>query len=120
MLGASFLLLYTGKDFESVATEVDWNAILFFIGLFSLAHSLESTGITGELSALALNLSSNPAVLSMLILWVSGLIAMVTGAIPVVTIFIPIVAQLSVLTTLFSTIYGLLLLLGQTSGETEL
>ena len=96
VLGASFLLLYTGKDFESVATEVDWNAILFFIGLFSLAHSLESTGITGELSALALNLSSNPAVLSMLILWVSGLIAMVTGAIPVVAIFIPIVAQLSV------------------------
>ena len=96
VLGASFLLLYTGKNFESVATEVDWNAILFFIGLFSLAHSLESTGITGELSALALNLSSNPAVLSMLILWVSGLIAMVTGAIPVVTIFIPIVAQLSV------------------------
>ncbi|WP_258367489.1 SLC13 family permease [Mesotoga sp. TolDC] len=96
VLGASFLLLYTGKDFESVATEVDWNAILFFIGLFSLAHSLESTGITGELSALALSLSSNPAVLSMLILWVSGMIAMVTGAIPVVTIFIPIVAQLSV------------------------
>ena len=96
VLGASFLLFYTGKDFESVATEVDWNAILFFIGLFSLAHSLESTGITGELSALALSLSSNPAVLSMLILWVSGMIAMVTGAIPVVTIFIPIVAQLSV------------------------
>jgi len=96
VLGASFLLLYTGKDFESVATEVDWNAILFFIGLFSLAHSLESTGITGELSTLALNLSSNPAVLSMLILWVSGMTAMVTGAIPVVTIFIPIVAQLSV------------------------
>ncbi len=96
VLGASFLLLYTGKDFESVATEVDWNAILFFIGLFSLAHSLESTGITGELSTLALNLSSNPAVLSMLILWLSGMIAMVTGAIPVVTIFIPIVAQLSV------------------------
>ena len=96
VLGASFLLLYTGKDFESVATEVDWNAILFFIGLFSLAHSLESTGITGELSTLALNLSSNPAVLSMLILWLSGMTAMVTGAIPVVTIFIPIVAQLSV------------------------
>jgi Na+/H+ antiporter NhaD/arsenite permease-like protein len=96
VLGASFLLFYTGKDFESVATEVDWNAILFFIGLFSLAHSLESTGITGELSALALSLSSNPAVLSMLILWVSGMIAMVTGAIPVVAIFIPIVAQLSV------------------------
>jgi Na+/H+ antiporter NhaD/arsenite permease-like protein len=75
---------------------VDWTATRFFLGLFSLAHSLESTGIPGELSALALNLSSNPAVLSMLILWVSGLIAMVTGAIPVVTIFIPIVAQLSV------------------------
>ncbi|MBN2218847.1 MAG: anion permease [Kosmotogaceae bacterium] len=96
VLGAAFLLLYTGKDFESVANEVDWNAILFFIGLFSLAYSLESTGITSELSDLALGLSNNPAVLSMLILWVSGMIAMVTGAIPVVTIFIPIVAELSV------------------------
>ncbi|MDI9374447.1 MAG: SLC13 family permease, partial [Thermotogota bacterium] len=37
ILGAAFLLLYTGKDFDHMANEVDWNAILFFIGLFSLA-----------------------------------------------------------------------------------
>lgn len=95
VLGAAFLLLYTGKDFEEVASEIDWNAILFFIGLFSLAYSLESSGIASDLSRLALNFADNPIVLSSVILWTSGTIAMVTGAIPVVTIFIPIVAQLS-------------------------
>ncbi len=95
ILGAAFLLLYTGKDFDHMANEVDWNAILFFIGLFSLAYSLESSGIAGDLSRIAMKLEGNPILLSSAILWLSGFIAMITGAIPVVTIFIPIVANLS-------------------------
>jgi Na+/H+ antiporter NhaD/arsenite permease-like protein len=95
ILGGSFLLLYTSKNFDDVSTEIDWNAILFFIGLFALAHSLETSGIAGDLSDIILKLSDNPIMLSTAILWISGIIAMVTGAIPVVTIFIPIVAKLS-------------------------
>ncbi|MGC9385228.1 MAG: SLC13 family permease, partial [Kosmotogaceae bacterium] len=82
-------------NFDDVSTEIDWNAILFFIGLFALAHSLESSGIAGDLSNIILKLSDNPIMLSTAILWISGTVAMVTGAIPVVTIFIPIVAKLS-------------------------
>ncbi|MFW6122148.1 MAG: SLC13 family permease, partial [Petrotogales bacterium] len=96
ILGGSFLLLYTSRNFDDVSTEIDWNAILFFIGLFALAHSLESSGIAGDLSNIILKLSENPIILSTAILWISGTVAMVTGAIPVVTIFIPIVAKLSV------------------------
>lgn len=96
ILGGSFLLLYTSRNFDDMSTEIDWNAILFFIGLFALAHSLESSGIAGDLSNIILKLSEHPIILSTAILWISGAVAMVTGAIPVVTIFIPIVAKLSV------------------------
>ena len=95
LLGAAFLLLYTGKSFDEVKGDVEWNSIIFFIGLFALAHSLEATGITDDISDLILRLSRQTFLLPTIILWFSGIIATITGAIPVVTIFIPIVGGLS-------------------------
>jgi Na+/H+ antiporter NhaD/arsenite permease-like protein len=95
LLGGAFLLLYTGKDFDEIAHEIDWNVIAFFVGLFALANSLESSGISADLANIALNYADSPILLSSSILWLSGMIAMITGAIPVVTIFIPIVATLT-------------------------
>lgn len=95
LLGASFLLLFVGKSFDEVKEDIEWNSIIFFIGLFALAHSLEATGITEDISNIILGLSSSTFMLPTIILWFSGIIATITGAIPVVTIFIPIVAGLS-------------------------
>lgn len=95
ILGAAFLLLYLGMDFSEIAEEIDWNAILFFIGLFALANSLETSGIANDLSNIILSFSDKPVVLASVLLWLSGGIAMITGAIPVVTIFIPIITTIS-------------------------
>jgi len=96
VLGACFLLFYTNKDFSKVVLEIDWDVILFFMGLFALSYSLESSGIAHDLSNIVLKLSGHPALLFTFVLWVSGGIAMITGAIPVVTIFIPLIAKLSI------------------------
>jgi len=68
-------LVYRGRDkpeFEAVLAELDWRAILFYIGLFALVGGVEKTGLLEQLAhALTPIFVNNLALGATLLYWVT-------------------------------------------------
>ncbi|HPF16174.1 MAG TPA: ArsB/NhaD family transporter [Thermotogota bacterium] len=94
LTGAAILMLLSKIDFQEISSEVEWDTIFFFIGLFTLAKALEDVGIIGSVANWINQFSSNPLLLILAILWISAALGGFIGAVPVVTVFIPIVDRL--------------------------
>ncbi len=93
MLGAVVSMVISGKDFEEVSKEIEWNTIFFLIGLFILTYSLKEAGLTDAIAAVLLKLP-HPLLIMLLLVWLGGFGAMFLGAVPATTIFIPIVKSM--------------------------
>jgi Na+/H+ antiporter NhaD/arsenite permease-like protein len=69
-------LVYRGHDkpeFEGVLAELDWRAILFYIGLFALVGSVEKTGLLERLAhALTPIFRESPILGATLLYWVTA------------------------------------------------
>lgn len=94
LTGGAIMLLISGKSFEEVSKEIEWDTIFFFIGLFTIVKALELAEVIDDITSLIFNFSSHPTLLIILVLWISGILSAFIGAVPVVTIFIPIVKAL--------------------------
>ncbi|WP_243679128.1 SLC13 family permease [Vulcanisaeta distributa] len=95
-MGASIIYLLSGGDRRSVAHNVDWTTILFFIGLFIVSEGALESGV---LNALAHYL---PQPTTLLGVFISGLLlSQVISNVPMVALYIPIMRELggSCLTT---------------------
>ncbi|MGZ8897544.1 MAG: SLC13 family permease, partial [Halobacteriota archaeon] len=67
------LLLFGGRDTEAVLKKVDYDVLLFFIGLFIIVGGLEKTGVIGMFAnGLVSFAAGNNAVLLSVLLWGSG------------------------------------------------
>jgi len=92
--GAALLLVITRINPEEVLAEVEWGVLVFFIGLFVLVGALEKVGVIGVLAQGFLSISSSPAVLVVVLLWVTAITASLLSAVPTVTVLIPLVQVL--------------------------
>lgn len=94
ILAAAVLLLIIRADSETmerVYSRIDWPTIFFFIGMFSLVHALERTGIATDISTALSVFIPNVFVLTLVIFWLSVVMAAILSAVPTVMIMIPII-----------------------------
>jgi len=91
LAGAALLLIITRIDPEELLVEVEWPVLFFFIGLFVLVGALEKVGVVAFLATHFMAVSDNPAVLVILLLWLTALVSAFLSAVPTVTVLIPLV-----------------------------
>ena len=96
LLGAGLLVLISGVDRDDYLGSVEWETLLFFIGLFILVGALVKTGVIGALARLAADVTGGDALTAtMLILVVSAVLSGVIDNIPYVATMSPVVADLT-------------------------
>ena len=96
LLGAGLLVLISGVDRDDYLGSVEWDTLLFFIGLFILVGALVKTGVIGALARLAADVTGGDALTAtMLILIVSAVLSGVIDNIPYVATMSPVVADLT-------------------------
>ncbi len=74
---------------------VDWETLLFFIGLFMLVGGLHKSGFL-ELVAHKIVIlgNNNPRNISLILLWFSGITSAILGSVPMVATLIPTVKEI--------------------------
>lgn len=94
--GALILMLLTKKDFESMSSSLDWDTMFFYGGLFTIAFSLEEIGVTQMIANIFNPLLATPAILMIVIMWVSAFIIPFLSAVPGTLILAPVIKLLIV------------------------
>lgn len=89
---AMVLFTISGVNVESMMEEVEWSTLLFFAGLFILVGVLEHKGVIEWVGHnIFLKIGSNPYVMVLTVLWVSGIVSGFLDNIPFTITMIPIV-----------------------------
>lgn len=92
LAGAFFLVLWTKEDLEDVLKKVEWDTILFFVGLFIMVGVLQFTGVIDKLAAFMTSMTKgNLKKTSTVLLFGSGILSGILDNIPLVATFIPVV-----------------------------
>ncbi|MBS4730029.1 ArsB/NhaD family transporter [Mycobacterium sp. SM1] len=96
LLAAGALILISRLDQSDYLHSVEWDTLLFLVGLFIMVGALLKTGIIGKLAQLAAHATGGNALLTaMLVLGVSALVSGVIDNVPYVATMTPIVAHLA-------------------------
>jgi Na+/H+ antiporter NhaD/arsenite permease-like protein len=95
LLGAGLLVLISKVTTEEAIADVEWETLVFFMGLFVMVGALVKTGVIGEASqALANAVGGEPLLAVMVLLVASALLSAIVDNIPYVATMSPIVADL--------------------------
>jgi Na+/H+ antiporter NhaD/arsenite permease-like protein len=95
LLGAGFLLLITRQPLRELVEDVEWETLVFFMGLFVMVGGLVKVGVIDSIAEAAVDLTGGSELgTSMLILGVSGLLSGFVDNIPYVAAMAPVVDQL--------------------------
>lgn len=95
-LGGAFLMLaVTGVNPHKMMEHVEWNTILFFVGLFMLIGTLEVNGVFARLGGVVLGLTHGNLLLTTLVIcWVSAIASSIVDNIPLVMAMIPLIKSI--------------------------
>lgn len=104
MFGAAVLLLITSIGLHSeeqsemlhqALLEVEWSALLFFVGLFILVAGVEHAGLLNILGAALTDFTGGNGTLTMIsTLWLSAIVSAAVDNIPFVATMIPLVESM--------------------------
>ncbi|GGU17062.1 SLC13 family permease [Lentzea flava] len=95
LLGAGLLVLISKVTTEDAIADVEWETLVFFMGLFVMVGALVKTGVIDEVSeTLAGAVGGEPLVAVMGLLVISALLSAVVDNIPYVATMSPIVGEL--------------------------
>lgn len=104
MFGAALLVLVTsfgeessvqGKRLHEALLEVEWSALLFFMGLFIIVHGVEKAGLLEILGAQLLEATGGDrASTALATLWLSAIVSAAVDNIPFVATMIPLVQSM--------------------------
>ena len=87
--------MISGRKPEIFFRDVEWQTLVFFVGLFVMVGALVKTGAVGRLADAALEATGGSIFAgSMLLLWVSALLSGVVDNIPYVATMAPLVTSL--------------------------
>jgi Na+/H+ antiporter NhaD/arsenite permease-like protein len=101
VIGASLVLLiaYSTKldDVGNILKDVDWETLLFLVGIFVMVGALDKTGVLGALgSAMGALFGDNVTLASLLLLVGVGVLSSVIPNVPMVVAMVPLVQQYAV------------------------
>ncbi|MBI9019981.1 MAG: ArsB/NhaD family transporter [Verrucomicrobia bacterium] len=97
LAGMGAMLLTCRTKSEKMLRHVEWDAILFFIGLFIIIGALEHNGVIDLLANGMLNLCGDNLLLTtMVVLWGSALLSAVLDNIPFVIVMMPLIQKMLV------------------------
>ncbi len=91
MVGGTLALLITMEDPKKAFEAVEWPTLVFFVGLFMLVGGLDETGLLQDLAYGLSTVSSNPLIMAIIILWITGITSSFVDNIPITAAFIPVV-----------------------------
>lgn len=97
LLGAGLLVLISKVTTEEAIADVEWETLVFFMGLFVMVGALVNTGVIAQMSRALVDATAGeplPAVLGILV--VSALLSGVVDNIPYVATMAPVMAELVV------------------------
>jgi Na+/H+ antiporter NhaD/arsenite permease-like protein len=95
LLGAGILILISRLERSDYLASVEWETLLFFVGLFVMVGALVKTGVVDELARAATEATGGNALLTvMLILGVSAPVSGIIDNIPYTATMAPIVSEL--------------------------
>ncbi|MBC6448706.1 ArsB/NhaD family transporter [Actinokineospora sp. HBU206404] len=95
LLGAGVLVMISKVTTEEAIADVEWETLVFFMGLFIMVGALVKTGVIGEVSkALADAVGGQPLLAVMALLGISAVLSAIVDNIPYVATMSPIVADL--------------------------
>ncbi len=93
MAGASFLLIFEKP--KKILETIEWNTILFFIGLFIIIGGLEASGAIELMAKWLLDITQGSQyATSMIILWASGILSGIIDNIPYTVTMAPMLVQI--------------------------
>ena len=96
LLGAGILILISRLERSDYLSGVEWETLMFFVGLFIMVGALVKTGVVDELARAATEATGGNALLTvMLILGVSAPVSGIIDNIPYVATMTPIVSELA-------------------------
>jgi len=90
---ALILLFLVRKNIvvDDILKEVEWNTILFFVGLFIMVGGLEAVGFLDMISHWILSVTTDFYMILILVLWVSAIVSSLLDNIPFVAVMIPVI-----------------------------
>ncbi len=95
LLGAGLLVLISRVTTENALADVEWETLVFFMGLFVMVGTLTTTGVIGLIShALADATGGNQLLAVLTLLVASGVLSAFVDNIPYVATMAPVVADL--------------------------
>lgn len=93
--GMGLMLLLCKSHSDSVLKSVEWDVILFFIGLFIVIGAMEHNGAINKLAEMLIKLCGDNMILAcMLILWGSAVFSAILDNIPFVIAMTPLVQEM--------------------------
>ncbi len=93
--GMAVMLLVCKSDTEHMLQSVEWDAIIFFIGLFIVIGSLEHAGAIHKLAEIMIKFCGDNKMLTcMIVLWGSAIFSALLDNIPFVIAMTPLVMKL--------------------------
>ncbi len=96
---AVLTLVCAGKKATTLLKRVDYNTLLFFIGLFVVVGGLEQTGVLEIIAGFIEKVSGgNPYVMVAIIIWVSAIASAFVDNIPFSATMVPVIMRLSAAT----------------------
>ncbi len=97
MTAGLFLLVISDrkKVEHTLASDIDWVTIFFFMGLFMIVESLVETGFIDMIANTVMEVThGEPKATSMVILWISSIFSAFIDNVPFVAAMIPVIKQL--------------------------
>jgi Na+/H+ antiporter NhaD/arsenite permease-like protein len=91
LIGASVALLWVRPSIDEVVKSVEWDVLVFFIGLFVIVGGLSAAGVLDFAArAIAALTAQGALVAGVVLLWASALLSGVVGSIPITMVMIPV------------------------------
>jgi len=92
LVGAMVMVLVCKKDIHRSLVHVEWNTILFFVGLFMMISALEHSHVFEKMGDFILHIcGGNLMATALTILWFSAIASAIVDNIPLVMAMIPLV-----------------------------
>jgi Na+/H+ antiporter NhaD/arsenite permease-like protein len=91
LIGASVALLWVRPSIDEVVKSVEWDVLVFFIGLFVIVGGLSAAGVLDFAArAIAALTAQGALVAGVVLLWATALLSGVVGSIPITMVMIPV------------------------------
>jgi Na+/H+ antiporter NhaD/arsenite permease-like protein len=95
--GAVILVIISKQEMDQILNEIDIGLLLYLMGIFVIAGSIEFTNILQSLGVLIGNISGDNILLGILsIMWISGLLSATIDNIPITKVLIPAVTSITI------------------------